>query len=510
MEDWQSWQSVHYRGSETLESQPASLAFEVATPAAWMVLRFDYGKPRTWRQLVVRDPAGRVRFMHLDVMETRVVLLHRDPYVTSMAAAAGTISSGVWTIQFLRNAPESFVLSWISGDGPVPDLAAAGLTPSHDEEREVWCDGNEEDAGPELTLNRYDWFQCRGSGRRWYKGDLHGHTTLSDGQMTPSEMTRQAEARGLDYYVVTEHNVMPGSWPKGRPLVLPGMEFTSFGKGDWNAVGLRTWIDSWGTGRADRGMETQAGQNRLMAEAAAAGALRTLNHPLAGRFAWRYPDTPLELIDLFEIWNSPSRARADYLTERTLTLWSLLWNEGYRIPGVGGSDTHQKPEYRYEADGSSDTIGDPASYVLLDRLTPEELLLGLRAGHVYVSRGPMLDVTVQVGSKSFTFGDDLTEALAASPDGYVHMELIVQQARDSQLCLIENGVQIDSWEIGSDLRRQAFSFNWTPGDYNWRRYEIRDTVGKLLCFTNPISAGRKKSTIRTWGQLLELAGFVIE
>ncbi|MDF2659953.1 MAG: hypothetical protein K0Q94_2744 [Paenibacillus sp.] len=507
MEDWQI---ITYSGFELSESPPSSLTFEVTTPAAWMVLRFDYGKSNTWRQLVVRDPAGRVRFMHLDVMETRVVLLHRDPHVTGMATTAGTICCGVWTIQFLRNAPEQFVLGWIAGDGPVPDVTIPELNPSRDGEREIWCDGNEADAGPNMTLNRYDWFQCRRSGRRWYKGDLHGHTTLSDGKMTPGMMMREAEARGLDYYVVTEHNVMPGSWPRGSPLVIPGMEFTSFGKGDWNAIGLRTWIDGWGTGKADRGMETQAGQNRLMAEAAVAGAIRTLNHPLAGRFAWRYPDTPLDLVDLFEIWNSPSRARANNLTERTLSLWSMLWNEGYRIPGVGGSDTHQRPEYRYEADGSSDTIGDPASYVLLDRLTPDQLLLGLRSGHVYVSRGPVLDVAVQVGTKTFTFGDDLTEELAASTDGFIHLDLSVKHAQESTLCVIENGIQIDSQVIGTDHWGYAFQFKWTPGVYSWRRFEIRDAAGTLLCFTNPISAGHKKQAIRTWGQLLEKAGLVLE
>ncbi len=37
------------------------------------------------------------------------------------------------------------------------------------------------------------------------RGDLHGHTTLTDGVATLEEMVEAAEARGLEYYAITDH-----------------------------------------------------------------------------------------------------------------------------------------------------------------------------------------------------------------------------------------------------------------------------------------------------------------
>ncbi|WP_409344272.1 CehA/McbA family metallohydrolase [Paenibacillus sp. MBLB4367] len=485
------------------EAIDSALSFEVERHAEWMQLRFDYGKPRTWRQLVVRDPAGRLRYTHFDVVEPRSALLHRDPDLTGVTAVAGDIIPGRWTVEFLRNVPGQFELEWVIGDGPIP--GEAGI---RDEDRDVWSEG--EEAGRNAELNRYDWKACQATGRRWYKGDLHGHTTLSDGSLSPREMTRQAEARGLDFFFVTEHNVLPASWPKGKPLVIPGMEFTSFGKGDWNALGLPGWIDCWGTGLEDGGMHSQEGQNRMMEEAASRGAVRTFNHPLAGRFAWRYPESPLRFVDLLEIWNSPTKKSTPGLTDRTMVLWNLLWNDGYRVPGVGGSDTHLRPDQSYEEGCPPDTIGDPASYVLADRLTPIDILNGLRAGHVYVSRGPELEVSIQAGGRTFTFGDDLTEALDGSEDGNVRYRLTVMHAKGAKLRVVENGEVIDTQPIETDRWELDQTFSWKERTYVWRRLEVRDADDMLLCFTNPVSRGTKEHELLTWGQLLDRAGIALD
>ncbi|SFF92284.1 DNA polymerase (family 10) [Halopelagius inordinatus] len=42
------------------------------------------------------------------------------------------------------------------------------------------------------------------------RGDLHTHTNWSDGRNSPEEMVAAAEARGYDYYAVTDHATGPG------------------------------------------------------------------------------------------------------------------------------------------------------------------------------------------------------------------------------------------------------------------------------------------------------------
>ena len=61
---------------------------------------------------------------------------------------------------------------------------------------------------------------------RWYKGDLHMHTTRSDGPDTPEQLNLRAGQNGLDYYVVTDHNYWHETWPLAGCMVIPGMEIT--------------------------------------------------------------------------------------------------------------------------------------------------------------------------------------------------------------------------------------------------------------------------------------------
>ncbi|GAA3407769.1 hypothetical protein ACFFNY_11315 [Paenibacillus hodogayensis] len=46
--------------------------------------------------------------------------------------------------------------------------------------------------------------------------------------------------------------------------------------------------------------------------------------------------------------------------------------------------------------------------------------------------------------------------------------------------------------------------------YSWGRFDLRDALGKLVCFTNPISSGQKKPAVRTWGELLDKEGIKLD
>ena len=39
----------------------------------------------------------------------------------------------------------------------------------------------------------------------WLKGNLHTHTTLSDGRLSPQERVTAYEARGYDFLALTDH-----------------------------------------------------------------------------------------------------------------------------------------------------------------------------------------------------------------------------------------------------------------------------------------------------------------
>jgi len=63
---------------------------------------------------------------------------------------------------------------------------------------------------------------------RWYEysGSIHMHTTASDGTGTHAQLAQAAQSVGLDFLVVTDHNVLPLSeegW-RGSVLMLVGQE----------------------------------------------------------------------------------------------------------------------------------------------------------------------------------------------------------------------------------------------------------------------------------------------
>src|SRR3989454_9519559 len=62
----------------------------------------------------------------------------------------------------------------------------------------------------------------------WLRGNLHAHTTYSDGVKTPQDLLAEYEALGYDFLAITDHEDLIGSsyWRararvRPRPLPLP-------------------------------------------------------------------------------------------------------------------------------------------------------------------------------------------------------------------------------------------------------------------------------------------------
>jgi hypothetical protein len=491
---------LNYKVNECDLSE-STISFFVEQPSDWLAFRFNYERPHTWRSMNLRDPEGRIRLSHVDVYNKTAIIIHIDPALTSYLAVPGIIPAGEWRVEFAEMyeaGSHTIKYDWQTGNGKL--TGDIEITVS---EREFWTDAT---AGQDhYELHLYDWHASREIGSRWYKGDFHTHTVLSDGKMTPECNMEQAEIMGLDFFVATDHNLLSTSWPNGKALVIPGNEFTS-DFGHWNALGLRQWID-WRSCAADGGISTQQGMNRVMEEAGQLGALRSINHAMLMPWAWMYEETPLAYLDALEIWNDPTYHTNPAATEKALVLWNTLWNEGYQITGIGGSDSHMLPEESYGDGNLPSLIGDPATYVYADRLSAEAILEAVREGHTYVSREPVLDICVNVDGVSYPLGSDLTKAVNNSPDGNVNCTLTVSNCSEGNLLVIENGDVVSQMTISHVSRTFAFTSAWRAKVYVWRRLEIRDNNGALLAFTNPIFYGEKAQEITTWKQLLEKASF---
>jgi hypothetical protein len=212
----------------------------------------------------------------------------------------------------------------------------------------------------------------------WLRGDLHCHTRYSDGDSWPSEMLYAGAEAGLDFLGVTDHNTVAhlaeyGPGGNGRPIVIPGIEVTTYG-GHWNAWGTDRWWDF-------RTPEAPAVE-QAMTDAAEAGAFVSVNHPKPFGPAWEYDK--IQSMHAVEVWNGPW-AR---LNSIALDFWEERLRLGQRLVAVGGSDTHilrrHDPDPRH-----TQALGTPTTWVEAGpRADAATIIDAMRAGRTFVSAGP--------------------------------------------------------------------------------------------------------------------------
>ena len=186
-----------------------------------------------------------------------------------------------------------------------------------------------------------------------------------------------AEA-GLDFLGVTDHNNVGhqaeyGPGGNGRPIVIPGVEVTTY-RGHWNAWGTDKWWEF-------RMPEARAVES-AMADAAAAGAFVSVNHPKPFGPPWEYDD--VTGMHAMEVWNGPW-AR---LNAASLAAWERRLASGQRLVAVGGSDTHilrsVDPDPRH-AQG----LGTPTTWVHAGPNADAATILdAMRAGRTFISASP--------------------------------------------------------------------------------------------------------------------------
>jgi len=310
-------------------------------------------------------------------------------------------------------------------------------------------------------------------------GEMHAHTVHSDGRHTVAELAEKAEALGLDFVCVTDHNTTSAiaDFVDGPVTLIPGEELTSF-FGHFCLYGISEavdWHDSRGNVTLEEGIR----------RARARGALAGLAHPNAiGRpvcVGCRYAGTvPDDCFDLVELWSGPW---AHYFPSivKSIALWDELWDRGLNVVGVAGRDWHHS--------GQEDTgkLRFPVTAVLCTERTPEAILESILAGKVYLTLGPAIEVAARVGRKAAGIG----EQVPAGPEERVEIETTVTgvEPLSGIVRLVKDG-RTECDRILDRVRQDSFSVTATgPGRYRvelWSREEQ-----ELLAITNHILVGKR-------------------
>jgi len=208
---------------------------------------------------------------------------------------------------------------------------------------------------------------------RWYRGNLHTHTTKSDGRMSPEEVTAWYAAHGYDFLSLTEHRFRldPEPYRRDELLLIPGIELDGHdrSRGLYHVVGLG--VDNSIQCPPGLGLQDTVDLVRD------AGGLAVLAHPYwSGQTSAQLRG--VEGVCGMEVYNGVCEKEVG--KGLSAVHWDDLLAAGERLWGLAVDDAHGHPP-----DGD---MGWGWVMVKAQALTEEAILEALEAGAFYSSSGP--------------------------------------------------------------------------------------------------------------------------
>jgi len=229
---------------------------------------------------------------------------------------------------------------------------------------------------------------------RFWRGNLHTHSTRSDGGLEPEEVARRYAINGYDFFALTDHFLERYDYPivDTRPFrhegftTLIGAELhaaeTELG-GMWHLLAVGLPLDFPIPAADERGPE-------LAARARAAGAFVAAAHPQWYALTERDMEE-LGPVDAIEVYNGVAIDHNDRADSWHIT--DILLGRGRRYLAYAADDFHYQSH--------RDDFARGWVWVKSERLEPDALLAALKAGHFYSSTGPQIhDVQVEPGRRA--------------------------------------------------------------------------------------------------------------
>lgn len=230
-------------------------------------------------------------------------------------------------------------------------------------------------------------------GGRFYKGNLHAHTTISDGTRPVREVIGIYKEMGYDFLAVTDHNhVFISDEFNDEIYIVPALEIHSVKDGadkTHHMVALTTYdnpLVSHGQ-RIENEEWTNPAKtcNNLVARMKSLGFEIIYAHSLWSRME------PEEFMNsdlmAMEIYNGVCEWACDQGTQTIH--WDKLLRKGFRLWGVAADDSHNVDAH----------YGRGYVMVKADELSDYSVINAIRNGEFYASQGPEIyDFFVEDGT----------------------------------------------------------------------------------------------------------------
>jgi len=217
----------------SIEAVTIEHPLDISGPVSWILIemhadQFDVVQVLAW------DSTGALRAQSFSAAGETTIRIQAAGDNAFCDSLTGSLPDGTWRIEVLlhpnRSADLNYTLTVSLGNEEAPWASDLSQAP-----KDPWGVIIGKTRG--MELNTYRWDRSLENGPRWYRGDFHTHTKLSDGKMSPQHLLEVSAERGLDFFAATEHNLLPTGWPHSDSiLVIPGIELSS-SAGHFNALG---------------------------------------------------------------------------------------------------------------------------------------------------------------------------------------------------------------------------------------------------------------------------------
>lgn len=211
----------------------------------------------------------------------------------------------------------------------------------------------------------------------WLRGNLHTHTTLSDGELSPDDTLDAFIRRGYDFVALTDHDAIanPNEARFPQILVFSGVEHSA------QQHILRVNV----TSTLPHDLSYQSVIDLTLQQR----GLVILNHPNWGENYDHWRDSQLLQLERYhgiEIYNNV----IEYLegSPYALDRWDNLLSQGRQVWGYANEDTHRAFQ-----------VGSAWNAVNVRERSKEAVLEALKAGRFYASTGVVIEeIVVESGA----------------------------------------------------------------------------------------------------------------
>ena len=221
---------------------------------------------------------------------------------------------------------------------------------------------------------------------KWYKGNLHMHTTLSDGRLDPDAARAEYRNAGFDFIAITDHWRLSENIPSkdGSMLEISGVEYDTGNMIDskvFHILGIG--LDRPVFDKVDHNIPPQ----KIIKAINDAGGIAILAHPC---WSIMNPDDIKKCKGIAgaEIFNTVSNMRFGNGRRSDASHYFDIWaDNGYLVRPFANDDCHM-----YTGEQTQSFIMVKAA-----ELTREAIISSIKNGDFYASQGPQFKAVRRSG-----------------------------------------------------------------------------------------------------------------